>query len=265
MRPFRHLLVALAVLGAQAAPCARAAPLQLCYEDAPQPPWTMPDGRGLNFDLLKRVAALTGEQFQLNSRPWARCMEEARLGRMDGMIGAADSPERRRFSVAPQLADGSADPARALYQAHVSLFLRAAGSAAWDGKTLRNPRGSVITQRGYLIGAVLRQRGQHVIDTVKSSDEALRLLAAGGADVAALMVPLDDTLLRDDPRFRGRIVKAPQPYATFPLYLLINRASYARDPARIEAIWSAIATVRASADYRKLEAATGSPARATAK
>ena len=48
---------------------------------------------------------------------------------------------------------------------------------------------------------------------------------------------------RADPSFDGRIVKAPQPYAVFPLFLLISRASYARNPARIEAIWRAIGMV----------------------
>ena len=243
----------LTVLLLFAACCAQAAPLQFCYEDAPQPPWTMPDGSGLNFALLKQVEALTGDQFVVSRRPWARCTEETRLGRMDGMIGAADSPERRQFGIVPLQANGSADPSRALYLADANIFLRAHSGAAWDGKTLHNPRGSIITQRGYVIGAMMRARGQHVIDTVKTADEALRLLAAGSADVAVLLTQLSDEALRADPRLRGRVVKAPLPYASFPLFLLVNRASYEQDPARIEAIWNAIATVRASAAYRQLE------------
>ena len=245
MRPVLTILLLLVAFGV------RAAPLQFCYEDAPAPPWTMPDGSGLNFALLKQVEALTGDQFVISRRPWARCTEETRLGRMDGMIGAADSPERRQFGMVPQLADGSPDPARAMYEADVYIFLRTHSGASWDGKTLHNPRGSIITQRGYFIGAIMRARGQHVIDTVKSAEEALRQLAAGSADVAVLMTQLSDQALHADPRFRGQVVKVALPYASFPLFLLVNRASYEQDPARIEAIWNAIATARASADYRK--------------
>ncbi len=92
-----------------------------------------------------------------------------------------------------------------------------------------------------------------MIDTIKSSEEALRLLVAGTADIAVLMEHSTQNMLRDDPRFRGKVVLAPQPYTEMPLFLLINRDRYARDPARIETIWNAVAGVRASAAYRKLE------------
>ena len=255
MRTFATSITLLAALACQAAYCAPAAPLHLCYEDVPQPPWTMPDGSGLNIELLKRVETLTGEQFVLSSRPWLRCMEETRLGRMDGMIGGADSPERRQFSLPPLLPNGSPDAGKAMYVDNVSIFLRAASGAAWDGKELRNPRRTVVTQRGYFVADLMRARGQRVIDNVKSADEALRLLASGTADVAVLMENSVQNMLRDDPRFRGRIVMAPTPFTVFPFYLLIGRASYEKNPARMEAIWSAIAAVRASPDYRKREEA----------
>ncbi|MES2019420.1 MAG: hypothetical protein V4484_23260 [Pseudomonadota bacterium] len=254
MRPLAPVLACLfASVAAVVTLEARGAPLQLCFEDVPQHPWTMPDGRGLNFALLKRVETLTGERFVASPRPWARCLEEARVGRMDGIIAAADSPERRLFSVPPLAADGTPDPAKALYVARAVVFLRARSGASWDGKTLHNPRATILTQRGYFIGAVLRQRGHRVLDTVKSADEALRLLAAGNADVAVLMTEIGSEDLRADPRFRTLVTRAPLPYMEFPLFLLASRASYEQDPARIEAIWSAIATVRASADYRKRE------------
>jgi polar amino acid transport system substrate-binding protein len=255
MRTLVTLLMVLAACDVQAAPRASAAPLQLCYEDVPQPPWTMPDGSGLNIELLKRVEALTGERFVLSRRPWMRCMEETRVGRMDGMIGGADSPERRQFSLPPLLPDGTPDASRAMYLDNVSIFLRAASGAAWDGKELHNPRGIVVTQRGYFVADLMRERGQRVIDTVKSADEALRLLTGGTADVAVLMENSVKSMLRDDPRYRGHIVMAPTPFTVFPFYLLIGRGSYVKNPARIEAIWTAIATVRATPGYRKLEAA----------
>lgn len=255
MRTFATFVALLAALAAPAAQCASAAPLRLCYEDVPQPPWTMPDGSGLNIELLKRVEKLIGERFVLSSRPWLRCMEETRIGRMDGMIGGADSPERRQFSVPPLLPDGSPDASRAMYYDNVSFFLRSDSGVAWDGKELTNPRGIVVTQRGYFVADLMRARGQKVIDTVKSADEALRVLASGNADVALLMENSVQGKLRDDPRFRDRIEMAPVPFTVFPFYLLIAHRSYKKDPARFEAIWSAIAAVRATPDYRKLEAA----------
>jgi polar amino acid transport system substrate-binding protein len=251
--PMRRILRSLFLLAAMAAPWARAAPLHFCYEDVAQPPWTLAGDGGLNITLLKQVAAATGEKFIMSRRPWTRCLEETRLGRMDGIVAAADTPERRQFVMPPLLPDGTADAAKAVHQTRVSIFLRSGSGAAWDGKTLHNPRGSVITQRGYFIGDLMRKRGQRVIDTIKSSEEALRLLVAGTADVAVLMEHSTQSMLRDDPRFRGQVALAPLPYTEMPLFLLINRERYARDPARIEAIWNAVAVVRASPAYRKLE------------
>ncbi|MES2315893.1 MAG: transporter substrate-binding domain-containing protein [Pseudomonadota bacterium] len=251
----RLALPSLLLLALLATPSAGAAPLHLCFEDVPQPPWTMPDGSGLNLALLKRVEALTGETFILSSRPWTRCIEETRIGRMDGLIGAADTAERRAFSLPPMLSDGSPDPARALHHTKVNIFVRVDSGASWDGTVLHNPRGSVITQRGYFIGDLMRARGQRVIDTVKSSDEALRLLVTGTADVAALMELASQSMLRDDPRLRGRVAKAPVPFTSMPLYLLFSRTTYQQNPERIEAIWNAVATAKANPAYRKQEAA----------
>ena len=238
------------------APSARAVPLVLCYENAPQAPWTMPDGTGLNFELLERIQTLTGERFVYAGKPWQRCLEEARAGVIDGLIGSADSPARREFSRPPLRADGKPNPEKAMYQDRVNVFLRVGGAAGWDGHALRNPRGVVIAQRGYFVADLLRAHGQRVQDNVKSAEEGLRQLAADSADVAVLQGRVAEDLVHGDPRFHGRITMARMPYVVFPFFLMITHKTYAADPKRIEAIWSAIASARLDPAYRKLEAAS---------
>lgn len=250
-RILRVAMLAAAALAAQA----HAAPLNFCFEDAPQAPWTMPDGSGLNFELLKRVARLTGEQFNYVARPWRRCEEETRAGIMDAMIGPSDNPRRRSYSRPPQKADGTQDPDRAMYRDHVDLYLRVGSGASWDGKHLVNPSRMAVAQRGYYVVEMLQARGQTVIDTPKSAEDGLRLLASGSADVAVLMGRDAENLLRDDPRYQGRVVLARQPFASFDFHLMVGRKSYDKDPARFEAIWNAIAKVRATAEYQRLEQA----------
>jgi polar amino acid transport system substrate-binding protein len=233
-----------------------AAPLRLCFEDVAQAPWTMPDGRGLNFELLRRVEKLTGEQFVFVARPWKRCMEETRAGLMDGMIGAADSPARREFALPPLLPDGRPDPAKAMYQDQVFVFLRSASVAGWDGVTLFNPSRLVVAQRGYYVADLLRARGYQVLDTAKSAEDGLRTLAAGTADVAVLQGHDIHDLIREDPRFKGRIVVSEKPFVVFDFHLMFGRKSYAAHRQRIERIWNAIPQVRADPAYQKLEAAS---------
>jgi len=247
----RCIVFAVAIAAAQAP--AWGAPLNFCYEDVPQAPWTMPDGSGLNIELLKRAARLAGEQVNFIARPWRRCEEETRTGVMDAMVGPSDNSRRRAYSVPPRKADGAQDPERAMYHDHVDLYLRVDSGASWDGKTLVNPRKLVVAQRGYYIVDMLQQRGQKVIDTPKSAEDGLRLLAAGSADVAVLMGRDAENLLREDPRYQGRVVLAKEPYASFDFHLMAGRKSYDKDPKRFEALWNAIAKVRATADYQRLE------------
>ncbi|WP_342120105.1 substrate-binding periplasmic protein [Pseudoduganella sp. OTU4001] len=249
----RFLLMLIVSLCPGSAGAETRAPLNFCFEDAPQAPWTMPDGSGLNIELLKRVAKLTGEQFNYVARPWRRCEEETRNGIMDAMIGPSDNPRRRSYSRPPQKADGTQDPERAMYRDHVDLYLRADSGASWDGKHLVNPRKIAVAQRGYYIVEMLQALGQTVIDTPKSAEDGLRLLASGSADVAVLMGRDAENLLRDDPRYLGRIVLAKQPFASFDFHLMVGRKSYDKDPKRFEAIWNAIAKVRATAEYQRLE------------
>lgn len=251
--PFVLRSIALAVTIATVQVPAWGAPLNFCYEDIPQAPWTMPDGTGLNIELLKRAARLAGEQVNFIARPWRRCEEETRTGVMDAMVGPSDNPRRRSYSVPPRKPDGTQDPERAMYRDHVDIYLRVDSGASWDGKTLVNPRKLVVAQRGYYIVDMLQALGQKVIDTPKSAEDGLRLLAAGSADVAVLMGRDAENLLKEDPRYQGRVVLAKQPFASFDFHLMAGRKSYDKDPKRFEALWNAIAKVRATGDYQRLE------------
>ena len=228
------------------------APLTLCYEDVAQRPWSMPGAVGLNFELLRRVEKQLGEHFIYAAKPWRRCLEEIRLGTIDGVIGAADGSERRSYAVYPTLPDGRSDPASALFEDSVNVFLRSGGSASWDGAKLNAPNSEVAIQSGYLVATQLRQQGLHPREMVKSAEDGLRLLTAGLFDAAVLQGLEAERLARDDPRFQGKITMATPPYAERAFYLMFSRKIYNRDPHRIDSIWRAIGTVRQSADYKQL-------------
>lgn len=224
--------------------------LTFCYEDVPMRPWTTPDGRGLNFELLHRVEAVTGEHFRFVARPWKRCLEETRSGVLDGVVASADTPERRAYAVFPMQPSGKADARAALYAEPVHVYLRRQGAASWDGKALRVPQGGVIAQSGYHAADLLAARGHRVV-AVKDAEEGLRLLASGLADAAALQSQTTLNLARRQYAQQVRVVQPP--YVTLHYYLMVGRRVYQRDPARIERIWAALAAERATASYRKQE------------
>ena len=245
------LLLSVCLCAICTSPCA--APLKFCYEDVPQHPWTMPDGTGLNFELLNRVEKALGESFVYQPMPWKRCQEEVRDGEMDGIIGAADNAERRKYLMFPALANGGLDTSATLYDDQFNVYLRDGGQGAWDGKKLASPAHPVLVQSGYLvIESMLHDHGIKTFDSIKSAEDGLRFLSEGMIDVAVLQSVEAEYLRREDARFKEKIILSPTPFAVLPLFLAINRASYTREPKRIDAIWSTIRNVRNSAEYRKL-------------
>ena len=254
---YKSLCVLLALMTGMAAHAAKGPPLRLCFEDVDQRPWSTPGGKGLNFELLKRIEVLLNEQFSYAPKPWKRCLSELRLGQVDAVIGAADSIDRRAWSRIPQLPDGREDPARALFADAALVFLRVGGNGSWDGRELQAPGKLVVVQSGYLVAQQLREKGYNPHESVKSAADALRMLAAGSFDVAVLQGLEASKLAREDPRFKGRVQQAELPYLVVNLHLMVARGTYQRDPQRIEAIWQAISTVRQARDYRQLEEMAG--------
>jgi polar amino acid transport system substrate-binding protein len=254
---YKSLCVLLALLAGITARAAPSPPLRLCFEDVDQRPWSTPRGKGLNFELLRRVESLLNEQFIYSPKPWKRCLSELKIGQVDAIVGAADSIDRRAWSRIPQLADGREDPSRALFEDDALVFLRVGGAGSWDGHELVAPAKVVVVQAGYLVAQRLREKGYQPRDTVKSAADALRMLTVGGYDVAILQGLEASQLVHEDARFKGRVRQAPLPYATVNLHLMVGSEVYRRDPQRIEAIWQAIGTVRQSKDYRQLEEEAG--------
>ncbi|MFC0349980.1 substrate-binding periplasmic protein [Undibacterium danionis] len=226
-------------------------PLKFCFEDTPQAPWTLPDGSGLNLELLKRVEQRLGEKFEIVAKPWKRCLEEVRTGVQDGLIGSALAPERQKFSVFPSRADGSIDPNAALNDDQAMVYIRTGSNANWNGKELYNVRQAIIVQRAYLVGKLLQDLGFQIKE-IRSIHEALDALIKGGAELAILQGAEAASLVRYDSNIKDKVIIASTPFISLPMYLPINHKTYAKEPHRIQAIWNAIREIRASPDYRKL-------------
>jgi polar amino acid transport system substrate-binding protein len=239
---FSHLLVS----SAQAQ-----TPLKFCFEDNPQSPWTMPDGSGLNIELLKRVEEILGERFEFIAKPWKRCQEEVRVGVLDGYFGAAVSAERLHYSAYPSLSDGSIDLDAALNNDQVRLFMRTQSAVSWDGKKLRHVKQAIVVQRGYLIGSILQKQG-FKIHEVRSVEEALHSLSKSEAELAILQGMDAVYLSTREPRFKNSIQIHTLPFMDLPLYLAINRNVFQQNPKRIQTIWNTIKSVRHSTSYQQL-------------
>ncbi len=236
-----------------AAHASTATPLRFCYEDIEQQPWTMPNQTGLNFDLLKRVEAITGEQFVYQALPWKRCIAYVASGEIDGVIGAAQSAERRQFAAIPQDEKGQERNGASLYSDDFLVYLRSDSKVTWDGHQFKNVTGTIAAQAGFVVAGQLQKLGYQVNERSKTAENGLRLVLMKEVDAAVLQGPQALQLQRKDPRFNTSINVLPQPFSRLHMHLMFAKPSYAKDPKRIEAIWHAIEKVRASSSYQTHE------------
>lgn len=250
----RRFIAIIALWLSAAANAATRDPLTFCIEEAPQRPWTQPDGTGLAIDLLALVQQRLGEEFQYVIKPWRRCLEETRLGLVDGAVAAAATPERRSYARFPLRPDGEPDAARAMFVDRFDVYLRNGSGAGWDGQTLTfGGRPVVLAQRGYAVVEFLHQKGITVTETASSATDALRHLTAGLFDMAILQGAEAAYVYRSNPRLYASVARAAVSYLEAPMYLMVSTAAYQRDTDRIDTVWREIGRVKKSAAFKRLE------------
>jgi len=89
------LAVAIATMG-----CGSAYPGGLVLVAADSSPTAyMQDGKpsGILVDVVTEAFRRTGDQFEIQLMPWARCLAEIRSGRVDGIFSVFKLPERNEF------------------------------------------------------------------------------------------------------------------------------------------------------------------------
>ena len=52
---------------------------------------------GFSFELVMQMSRQLGRPAQVQQLPWARCLQQVKLGKIDMAIDAYDDPERRKF------------------------------------------------------------------------------------------------------------------------------------------------------------------------
>lgn len=249
-------LSAASVPAAAAEPAAPVETVTLCFERANVPPWRTEQLGGLNFELLRMVEQRLNIHFDFQSVPWKRCLAQLQANAYDGAFAVSYVPERRALGVFPgtgSTGTGSADSAKRMHVDRYMLLRRKGSAVEWDGKALRKLQGPVGFQLGYSVGEVLRGLHVEVDEGSQRADELARKLilgrlgaaAMGGSDTAAIMRgPL-----------AAELEVLPLPLIEKPYYLVLSHGMAERRPELAQRIWTAMAQVRNSPAYKKIEQA----------
>lgn len=222
--------------------------LVLCFEDSDVLPWRSRDKVGLNFTMLDAVAARTGVRFEYQGRPWRRCHDDLRAGRVDGTFGMSVTTERLGFAAFP--GGDNPDARQRMFEGGYVLVRRRGARVDVDGTRITGLTGPIGAEAATSIAQELRLEGYAVDDAAPSPQALLRKLAAGRIAAAAVGTDQMHQLRRQRPAWLLELEEAPRPLRHKPYFLALSKPFVARHPELAARLWQAVAEVRQSEAYR---------------
>jgi polar amino acid transport system substrate-binding protein len=234
-------------LGAAAAQAKES--ITLCFERQEVLPWRTLNHRGLNFELLERVAARLDVRFDYQSMPWKRCLEQLKDNQVGGAFAVSFSRDRLKIGAFP--GGSHPDASKRMHVDRYVLVRRKGGRVHWDGKTFSGVEGAIGIQLGYSVGDFLRGHNVQVDEGSQRASELAQKLVAGRLNAAALGGGDAAALMRGP--LASKLEVLPVPLIEKPYFLLLSQALVDANPDLAQRIWKTIEEVRTSAAYRKLE------------
>lgn len=227
--------------------------VKLCYEDATYFPWQIKDGHGLDNNLLEMASAKSGVKIEMLALPWKRCLSDIGYATQAGGFSASHNAERASYAAYP-MADGKPDVSRRTRYDSYTLYRLKGSKANWDGKQFTNLTGPVGVQLGYSVAADLRKFGAEVDEAGAVAEQQLRKLVLGRVQMVALLTFEGDSLL-ESTEFSSKVERVAPPFIEKPYFLIFNKEYYARNKKSIDELWTAMAQVRDSAEFKALKLA----------
>jgi polar amino acid transport system substrate-binding protein len=233
---------------------AQAQNIKLCHDDADSSPWLIKDGKGMNIVLMEAAAVKAGAKLDIVALPWKRCLAAVEDKSIDGAIAASYKDERAKFAVYPTAGD-KPDESRRLHNEEYSLYRAKGNTVSWDGSKFSNLTGSIGAQRGYSIIDNIKNSGAKVDEGGALPKDNMKKLVAGQVQAVALTSEEGDQLSKA-PEFAGKVDKLTPPLIQKPYYVIFGKDFYSKNQKVVENVWSNIATIRESKDYKaKVQAA----------
>ena len=238
----RFLLVLLLILAYRGA---GAATVVLAAANT-QPTAFLVDGKptGVLVDLVSEAFRRAGHSVTIKLMPWARCLEEARTGEIDGIFSSFRLAERERFLAFPK---------EALSAQEIVFFARKDSPVKFDGDfgALRDVRIGIIlaTSYGKKFDAAIGDGSLRRIDQANSIESNLRKLTLGRID---LMPSFRDVAVAEAKRLGvfAQIRELSPAIEAVPTYLAFTRV---RDMGELaEAFDKSIIAMRHDGSYERI-------------
>lgn len=229
---------------------AQALEVRVCIPANPFPPLTFADHEGQGQWLARKAIEAQGGTVSFESVPWPRCLKGVLAGEYD----AAMPPTAARADVValPMRDDATVDEAKAVGDAPMVVVRRIGSKAGWDGKRFTDLSTPVMFNRA--IG-VIRDKlvllGVPADEGAQQNDALLQKLVRGRGELLVLNAAAAQAELASGD-YAGKLEILPEPFIVITGHLGFNKAFYAANRGFAEAVWSQIARLRLSADFRNL-------------
>ncbi|MES2127988.1 MAG: hypothetical protein V4463_12005 [Pseudomonadota bacterium] len=236
----RWILLCCALAGHAAA---AKAPLRICVDDQPHPPYVYPDHDGSLQQLVRAAAAQAGRTVHFLPAPILRCRELARTGGIDGQLAMAYISANLALYAFPYRR-GAIDTERAVVSTRTMAFRLKGSTVQWDGKRFDGLATPVLIPRGVLL---LEERlgamGQPFDAGARASDANFdKLLAGRGA--LAIGYEHDGQALLKSARYAGKIDMLALPFTEEFSFLVFSQPYYRANTDEAERLWTAIGVLK---------------------
>ncbi|MDR3440503.1 transporter substrate-binding domain-containing protein [Telmatospirillum sp.] len=245
LKPILACLLILPIALACRAACADT--LVLAAADS-RPTAFLTDGKptGILVDLVTEAYRRAGHSVDIKLMPWARCLEEAKTGGVDGIFSSFKLPEREEFLAFPK---------EALTTQVISFFARQDSTLTFDGNLspLKDTMIGVITGTSYgaTFDTAVKNKTLQNIDPTNTVESNLKKLAAG----RVALIPSYNYVALDMAKnlnLLSQIKELSPPLQSMPSYLAFTKV---RDLKKMsEAFDTALISMKQDGTYDRIVA-----------
>lgn len=230
---------------------ARAETIDVCIGDHDNPPLSFPDHDGQAQYLIRQAAREQGLQVRFVPVPWRRCRAGVESGRYQAAGTATATAANQQIMRFP-LQGGVPNAAQALGEFHIVVFRKTGAAVDWDGQRFTGLHTPVLFNAGFVaVADRLKMLGVAGDESAVLSHRIMQMLLLGRGQVGVGQASAVEIELRN-PMFAGKLEVLPAPFIRSPLFLGVNKAFYAANSARVDALWQAIERLRTAPDWQKM-------------
>lgn len=241
---FRTIIIALTVATGTGHASAVCQPIRIGYVNQERPPYYLGSGSavparpGASAELFQRFAASAGCEASLRRLPVNRIIPSLAAGRLD--FAPLDSSSKDLVGLAfPRDKNNHLDFARAV-QINIVVFVRSADQIAPTAEPAKYFQNRLL---GVTLGATYKTRIEGLglkIDSgavdIARNLEKLKLSRIDGFAVSVTAPGDMDSYVAQ--KYRGAIVRLPQPLFTDHIWIAASASYYAAHPAQVEKMWT---------------------------